>query len=168
MYDELGAAFERVRTDDTLGVAVLTGSGYRAFGVGADLTESIPALAQGRFDISRLDGAHRRHPAGQTRGLRRQRARPGWPASRSCCRLDLQIAAEARTVRAAGERRGGRAAGGWHLDPADPADPVRLGDGADAARRPDRLRHGPAAGVGQPCGAKPIASRTRRSASPSG
>ncbi len=61
MYDELAEAFEQVRTDDDLGVAVLTGSGDRAFCVGADLTESIPALAEGRFDISHWDGAHQKH-----------------------------------------------------------------------------------------------------------
>ncbi|KWU68082.1 enoyl-CoA hydratase, partial [Priestia megaterium] len=38
-----------------------TGRGDRAFCVGADLTESIPALAEGRFDISRWDGAHQKH-----------------------------------------------------------------------------------------------------------
>ncbi|MFI7673823.1 enoyl-CoA hydratase/isomerase family protein [Actinophytocola sp. NPDC049390] len=61
MYDELGAAFARVRDDDTLAVAILTGSGDRAFCVGADLTESIPALAEGRFDISEWDAAHQKH-----------------------------------------------------------------------------------------------------------
>ena len=61
MYDDLGAAFERVRDDDAISVAVLTGSGDRAFCVGADLTESIPALAEGRFDISAWDGAHQKH-----------------------------------------------------------------------------------------------------------
>lgn len=61
MYVELGAAFDRVRDDDSIGVAVLTGSGDRAFCVGADLTESIPALAEGRFDISHWDGAHQKH-----------------------------------------------------------------------------------------------------------
>lgn len=61
MYDELAAAFDEVRDDASLGVAVLTGSGDRAFCVGADLTESIPALAEGRFDISRWDGAHQKH-----------------------------------------------------------------------------------------------------------
>ncbi|PXY36680.1 enoyl-CoA hydratase/isomerase family protein [Prauserella flavalba] len=61
MYEELGAAFAEVRDDDSLAVAVLTGSGDRAFCVGADLTESIPALAQGRFDISEWDAAHQKH-----------------------------------------------------------------------------------------------------------
>ena len=58
MYDGLGAAFERAQQDDTVRVIVLTGAGERAFCVGADLTESIPALASGRFDISEWDGAH--------------------------------------------------------------------------------------------------------------
>lgn len=61
MYDDLGAAFAEVRDSPHLGVAVLTGAGDRAFSVGADLHESIPALAEGRFDISRWDGAHQKH-----------------------------------------------------------------------------------------------------------
>ena len=61
MYDELAEAFAEVRDDDTVAAAVLTGRGDRAFCVGADLTESIPALAEGRFDISRWDGAHQKH-----------------------------------------------------------------------------------------------------------
>jgi enoyl-CoA hydratase len=61
MYDDLAAAFDRVRDDERIGVAILTGEGERAFCVGADLTESIPALAEGRFDISRWDGAHQKH-----------------------------------------------------------------------------------------------------------
>src|SRR5690606_1522403 len=58
MYNDLGAAFERAQNDDAVRVIVLTGAGERAFCVGADLTESIPALASGRFDISEWDGAH--------------------------------------------------------------------------------------------------------------
>lgn len=61
MYDELAAAFDQVRDDDRIGVAILTGAGDRAFCAGADLTESIPALAEGRFDISEWDGAHQKH-----------------------------------------------------------------------------------------------------------
>ncbi|MBU6531521.1 enoyl-CoA hydratase/isomerase family protein [Streptomyces sp. NPDC057245] len=61
MYDELGDAFAEFRDDDSLAVAVLTGTGSRAFCVGADLTESIPALAEGRFDISHWDAAHQKH-----------------------------------------------------------------------------------------------------------
>lgn len=61
MYQELSAAFDEVRDDPDLGVAVLTGAGERAFCVGADLKESIPALAEGRFDISEWDGAHQKH-----------------------------------------------------------------------------------------------------------
>lgn len=61
MYEELGQAFAEVRDDDSLAVAVLTGSGDRSFCVGADLTESIPALAEGRFDISEWDAAHQKH-----------------------------------------------------------------------------------------------------------
>ncbi|MGW6333090.1 enoyl-CoA hydratase/isomerase family protein [Nocardia rhamnosiphila] len=60
MYDELAAAFDSAREDDSIAAVVLTGVG-RAFCVGADLTESIPALAEGRFDISRWDGAHQKH-----------------------------------------------------------------------------------------------------------
>lgn len=61
MYADLAAAFDEVRDDDRIGVAILTGSGARAFCVGADLDESIPALAEGRFDISEWDGAHQKH-----------------------------------------------------------------------------------------------------------
>jgi enoyl-CoA hydratase/carnithine racemase len=61
MYDQLGAAFAEVRDDPRIGVAILTGAGERAFCVGADLGESIPALAEGRFDISEWDAAHQKH-----------------------------------------------------------------------------------------------------------
>jgi enoyl-CoA hydratase/carnithine racemase len=61
MYDNLGAAFDQVRDDDRIGAAILTGAGDRAFCVGADLTESIPALAEGRFDITEWDDAHLKH-----------------------------------------------------------------------------------------------------------
>lgn len=61
MYEELAAAFAEVRDDEAIAAAVLTGSGDHAFCVGADLGESIPALAEGRFDISRWDGAHQKH-----------------------------------------------------------------------------------------------------------
>lgn len=61
MYDELGAAFAEVRDDARIGVAVLTGAGDRAFCVGADLGESIPALTEERFDISEWDAAHQKH-----------------------------------------------------------------------------------------------------------
>ena len=58
MYDDLGRAFAEAGHDDTVNVVLLTGAGERAFCVGADLTESIPALAEGRFDISEWDPAH--------------------------------------------------------------------------------------------------------------
>ncbi|ALM82368.1 enoyl-CoA hydratase/isomerase family protein [Bordetella sp. N] len=58
MYQDLGAAFERAQVDDDVRVILLGGAGDRAFCVGADLGESIPALAEGRFDISEWDGAH--------------------------------------------------------------------------------------------------------------
>ncbi|KNY04057.1 enoyl-CoA hydratase/isomerase family protein [Microbacterium sp. GCS4] len=61
MYDELGEAFAQVRDDPRIGVAVLTGAGDRAFCVGADLGESIPALTAERFDISEWDAAHQKH-----------------------------------------------------------------------------------------------------------
>ncbi|WP_020495928.1 enoyl-CoA hydratase/isomerase family protein [Sciscionella marina] len=61
MYEELAAAFAEVREDQAIAAAVLTGRGDRAFCVGADLGESIPALAEGRFDISHWDGAHQKH-----------------------------------------------------------------------------------------------------------
>jgi enoyl-CoA hydratase len=58
MYDELGAAWARARDDAEVRVVLLTGAGDRAFCVGADLTESIPALASDAFDISAWDPAH--------------------------------------------------------------------------------------------------------------
>ncbi|WP_194409950.1 enoyl-CoA hydratase/isomerase family protein [Microbacterium cremeum] len=61
MYGELGEAFAEVRDDPRIGVAVLTGAGDRAFCVGADLAESIPALTEERFDISEWDAAHQKH-----------------------------------------------------------------------------------------------------------
>jgi enoyl-CoA hydratase/carnithine racemase len=61
MYAQLGAAFDEVGRDPGVGVAILTGAGDRAFCAGADLGESIPALASGAFDISQWDGAHQKH-----------------------------------------------------------------------------------------------------------
>jgi len=58
MYDELGAAWHAAAEDDDVRAIVLTGSGDRAFCVGADLTESIPALASDAMDISAWDPAH--------------------------------------------------------------------------------------------------------------
>lgn len=58
MYEDLGRAFTDIGRDDRVHVVMLAGSGDRAFCVGADLTESIPALASGRFDISAWDPAH--------------------------------------------------------------------------------------------------------------
>ena len=58
MYDALGQAFVELRDDPEIRVVVLTGAGERSFCAGADLTESIPALASDRFDISAWDPAH--------------------------------------------------------------------------------------------------------------
>jgi enoyl-CoA hydratase/dehydration protein DpgD len=58
MYDALAQAFVRANDDPRVRVVLLGGNGERAFCVGADLGESIPALAEGRFDISEWDGAH--------------------------------------------------------------------------------------------------------------
>lgn len=58
MYDDLGRAFVEIGRDDRINAVVLAGAGDRAFCVGADLTESIPALSSGRFDISQWDPAH--------------------------------------------------------------------------------------------------------------
>lgn len=62
MYDDLGRAFFEIKDDDEVRAVVLTGAGDRAFCVGADLTESIPALASDRFDISAWDPAHIKFP----------------------------------------------------------------------------------------------------------
>ncbi|PZQ60414.1 MAG: enoyl-CoA hydratase [Sphingomonas taxi] len=58
MYDDLGRAFREIGRDDRINAVVLAGAGSRAFCVGADLTESIPALSSGRFDISAWNPAH--------------------------------------------------------------------------------------------------------------
>ena len=58
MYEDLGRAFAEAGRDDRVHVVVLAGAGDRAFCVGADLNESIPALSSGRFDISAWDPAH--------------------------------------------------------------------------------------------------------------
>jgi enoyl-CoA hydratase len=58
MYEDLGRAFVRANEDPEVRVILLGGAGDRAFCVGADLGESIPALAEGRFNISEWDGAH--------------------------------------------------------------------------------------------------------------
>lgn len=62
MYDDLGRAFLEIKDDAEIRVAVLTGAGERAFCVGADLTESIPALASDKMDISAWDPAHIKFP----------------------------------------------------------------------------------------------------------
>ncbi|MCO5132688.1 MAG: enoyl-CoA hydratase/isomerase family protein [Xanthobacteraceae bacterium] len=62
MYDDLGRAFHDVNDDAAIRAVVLTGAGERAFCVGADLTESIPALAADRIDISAWDPAHIKFP----------------------------------------------------------------------------------------------------------
>jgi enoyl-CoA hydratase len=61
MYRDLGEAFISARDDARVKVVVLTGSGDRAFCVGADLKESIPALANNSIDISAWDDAHMKH-----------------------------------------------------------------------------------------------------------
>lgn len=58
MYDELGAAFKAAAEDDGVRVVILTGAGERSFCAGADLKESIPALARDEIDISAWDAAH--------------------------------------------------------------------------------------------------------------
>lgn len=57
MYEDLGRAFDEAQASDEVHAIALLGS-ERAFSAGADLSESIPALADGRFDISEWDGAH--------------------------------------------------------------------------------------------------------------
>src|SRR5437899_842359 len=62
MYEDLGRAFKAAKDDDAIRVVVLAGTGERAFCVGADLKESIPALAADTFDISAWDPAHIKFP----------------------------------------------------------------------------------------------------------
>jgi enoyl-CoA hydratase len=61
MYDELGAAFKAASEDERVRVVILTGAGDRSFCAGADLKESIPALARNEIDISAWDAAHLKH-----------------------------------------------------------------------------------------------------------
>ncbi len=58
MYNELGEAFRQANEDDAVHAVVLTGAGHKAFCVGADLLESIPALARDEIDISAWNPAH--------------------------------------------------------------------------------------------------------------
>lgn len=60
MYEDLGNAFKNAQADENVGVVILTGSGEKAFCVGADLTESIPYLADGHY-IDEWDAAHMKH-----------------------------------------------------------------------------------------------------------
>ena len=62
MYDDLGRAFHEIKDDDAVRTIVLTGAGDRAFCVGADLMESIPALASDKMNISAWDPAHIKFP----------------------------------------------------------------------------------------------------------
>lgn len=62
MYEDLGRAFKAAKDDDAIRVVVLASTGERAFCVGADLKESIPALAADTFDISAWDPAHIKFP----------------------------------------------------------------------------------------------------------
>ncbi len=62
MYDDLGAAFLEAGKDPKVAVCVFTGAGDKAFCAGADLTESIPHLAQGHY-IDEWDAAHLKHTA---------------------------------------------------------------------------------------------------------
>lgn len=62
MYDDLGRAFRAIKDDGAVRAVVLTGAGDRAFCVGADLMESIPALASDKMDISAWDPAHIKFP----------------------------------------------------------------------------------------------------------
>ncbi|RKP53254.1 enoyl-CoA hydratase/isomerase family protein [Pararobbsia silviterrae] len=62
MYDDLARCFVSANDDPRVRVILLGANGDRAFCVGADLNESIPALAEGRFDISEWDGAHIKQP----------------------------------------------------------------------------------------------------------
>lgn len=57
MYDDLGRAFNEAQAAEDVHAIALLGC-ERAFSVGADLLDSIPALASGRFDISAWDSAH--------------------------------------------------------------------------------------------------------------
>lgn len=61
MYAALGEAFQQAGDDPDVRAIVLTGAGNRSFCVGADLTESIPALARNDIDISAWDPAHLKH-----------------------------------------------------------------------------------------------------------
>lgn len=57
MYGDLGQAFDEAQSAPDVHSIALLGSAD-AFSAGADLLESIPALASGLIDISAWDGAH--------------------------------------------------------------------------------------------------------------
>lgn len=58
MFEQLGQVFLQCRDDPAVRAVLVTGAGERAFSAGADLSESIAALADGRLDISRWDDAY--------------------------------------------------------------------------------------------------------------
>ena len=60
MYEDLGKAFNDVAVNPDVAVVILTGAGEKSFCVGADLTESIPHLADGHY-IDEWDAAHMKH-----------------------------------------------------------------------------------------------------------
>jgi enoyl-CoA hydratase len=58
MFAELGAIFGGLKDDASVRAIVITGAGSRAFCAGADLTESIAALATGKIGIESWDAAY--------------------------------------------------------------------------------------------------------------
>lgn len=58
MYARLAAVFEEANADAAVRVILLGAAGGKAFCAGADLLETIPALAEGRVHVSTLMGAH--------------------------------------------------------------------------------------------------------------
>ena len=134
MYEQLGQAWADARDDPAVRVVLLTGAGERAFCVGADLEESIPALASGRFDISRWDPAHLKGMAFY---------KPIVAAVNGLClgggfeillATDIRIASSTRELRLPRADHGLRARGRHARAPAA-ADRLRPGDGAAADRR---------------------------------
>ena len=140
MYDQLGEAFDEVRDDASIGVAILTGAGERSFCVGADFEESIPALTEGRFEISEWDGAHQKHS---------RLEKPVIAAIDGLCLgggFEIMLSTDIRIVSttasfALPETGGRRRPCWWDSCATHPTDSLRLRNGSDAARQPDRRGH---------------------------
>ncbi len=141
--DELEQIFDAFDADDSLWVAIIAGSGVRAFCTGNDLKAS----ATGRrnwMPRTGFGGTHLPARSGQAGDRRRQRLRHGRRLRDRAC---LRSAGRRRDGAIRPQRGAGRAAGrGGRLATPDPADPAQAGHGDDpdrpAAPAPGKARSG--------------------------